>query len=77
MNFKAYYFKLSVQEREEFAKACETSRKHLTNIAYGKTCGESLAINIERESKGAVRCEEMRPDVDWGYLRGTKHKRAA
>jgi DNA-binding transcriptional regulator YdaS (Cro superfamily) len=26
---------------------------------------------IERATKGAVRCEDLRPDVDWGYLRGT------
>jgi DNA-binding transcriptional regulator YdaS (Cro superfamily) len=26
---------------------------------------------IERETAGAVRCEELRPDVDWGYLRAT------
>lgn len=27
---------------------------------------------LERLSGGLVRCEEMRPDVDWSYLRGTK-----
>ena len=26
---------------------------------------------VERATNGAVRCEEMRPDVDWAYLRGT------
>jgi len=26
---------------------------------------------IERITNGAVRCEELRPDVDWTYLRGT------
>lgn len=25
---------------------------------------------IERLTLGAVRCEELRPDVDWAYLRG-------
>lgn len=24
---------------------------------------------IERATKGQVRCEDLRPDVDWGYLR--------
>lgn len=28
--------------------------------------------SIERVTNGAVTCEELRPDVDWGYLRGTK-----
>lgn len=27
---------------------------------------------IERATNGAVRCEDMRPDVDWAYLRGTE-----
>lgn len=62
---------LSMSDRDAFARRCGTSRGHLTNIAYGKTCAESLAINIDRESKGVVRCEVLRPDVDWGYLRGT------
>jgi len=26
---------------------------------------------IERETSGAVRCEDLRPDVDWAYLRAT------
>ena len=31
---------------------------------------------IEKATKGAVRCEDLRPDVDWAYLRGTKRKAA-
>lgn len=27
--------------------------------------------DIERATGGAVTCEELRPDVDWAYLRGT------
>jgi len=26
---------------------------------------------IERATKGAVRCEDLRPDADWAYLRAT------
>ena len=33
--------------------------------------------SIERATHGAVRCEELRPDVDWAYLRGTKKRAAA
>lgn len=32
--------------------------------------------SIERATAGAVRCEDLRPDVDWEYLRGTKRKAA-
>lgn len=28
-------------------------------------------IEIERATGGQVRCEELRPDVDWAYLRAT------
>jgi DNA-binding transcriptional regulator YdaS (Cro superfamily) len=28
--------------------------------------------SIEKATNGAVRCEDLRPDVDWGYLRGQK-----
>lgn len=72
MDFKSYFMGLPTADRDGFAMRCETSRAHLTNIAYGqKPCGEKLAIAIERESLGSVRCEDLRPDVDWGYLRGT------
>ena len=27
---------------------------------------------IERLTAGAVTCEDLRPDVDWAYLRGTR-----
>jgi DNA-binding transcriptional regulator YdaS (Cro superfamily) len=71
MMFKTYFLALSTTERRAFAVRCGTSSDHLRNIAYGKTCGEKLAIAIDRESGGVVRCEDLRPDVDWAYLRGT------
>lgn len=72
MDIKTYILSMAMPDRLKFAKRCETSYPHLRNIAYGqKPCGEKLCIAIERESRGAVRCEDMRPDVDWAYLRGT------
>lgn len=32
---------------------------------------------IERATGGAVRCEDLRPDVDWGVLRGDPAEVAA
>ncbi len=59
--------------REKFAWRCDTTVNHLRNIAYGgKSCGEALCINIERESGGTVKCETLRPDVDWAFLRGNR-----
>lgn len=65
----------SVEDQSKFAAACGTTVGYLRLIAYGnRRCGESLAINIDRESGGAVSIEELRPDVDWSYLsaRATK-----
>lgn len=28
-------------------------------------------IQIEKATAGQVRCEDLRPDVDWAYIRGT------
>ena len=71
MDFKKYLFSLDMADRQLFADRCDTTVGHLRNVAYGRTCGEKLAVDIERESNGAVRCEDLRPDVDWAYLRGT------
>lgn len=27
--------------------------------------------SVEKATNGAVRCEDLRPDVDWAYLRAT------
>jgi DNA-binding transcriptional regulator YdaS (Cro superfamily) len=32
---------------------------------------------IEKATGGVVRCEDLRPDVDWAYLRGTNATVAA
>lgn len=73
--FKTYFFDLDRAGRDEFASRCGTTRKHLTNVAYGyKPCGEVLAIAIERATSGAVTCEELRPDLaeEWSYLRNSR-----
>lgn len=64
---------LTKVELDDFAKRCETTTGQLKQVARGhRRCGESLAINIERESKRVVTCEKLRDDVDWAYLRETK-----
>jgi DNA-binding transcriptional regulator YdaS (Cro superfamily) len=70
----------SPAEQKAFAKACGSkSVLYLFHVARGhkKQVGESLAINIERESAGKIRCEDLRPDVDWAYLRNTKLRKRA
>ena len=81
MELKTFIKSMPVADRDGFSERCGTTYAHIRNIAYGfRVAGESLCINLERESQGAVRCEDLRPDVDWAYLRGTsktKTKKAA
>ncbi|WP_081412890.1 transcriptional regulator [Chitinilyticum aquatile] len=47
---------------------------YLSQIASGGPCSVRLAIEIEKFTNGAVRCESLRPaDEDWAYLRGTAY----
>jgi DNA-binding transcriptional regulator YdaS (Cro superfamily) len=67
------YLKAPTIDAEAFAKSCGTTLGQLKQIAYGyRNANPALAINIERESGGAVRCEDLRPDVDWKYIRSAK-----
>ena len=73
MDLKTYLKSLPVGDRKALAERCDTSLQHLKNIADGfRKCGEKLAIEIEKNSSGAVTCEELRDDVDWAYLRGSQ-----
>lgn len=71
MNLKDYLRQLGSDDaRDAFAQACGTSLNYLKLIAYGaKRAGAATAINIDRASNGTVRCEDLRPDIDWAYLR--------
>lgn len=69
---RAHLNSLPVAEQAAFAIRCGTTIGYLRKaLAVKANLGESLCIAIERESHGAVRCEDLRPDVDWAYLRGT------
>lgn len=54
----------------DFARRCGTTIGYMRLIAYGKRrCGESLAINIDRETGGTISMQTLRPDVEWGHVR--------
>lgn len=77
MLFKEFWLGLPMDERELFAKRCGSTRNYFNMVAHGqKTAGEGLCIIIERESDAKVRCEDMRNDVDWAYLRRSDERRA-
>ena len=78
MELSTYIKSLSKDELKSFADRCETSPQHLQQIYRGnRRAGENLAINIERESNQAILCEQLRPDVDWAYLRSTNPVKVA
>ena len=69
---------MPLDEQKAFCLRCGTSVGYVRKaISVGQNLGESLCINIERESKRAVSCEDLRPEVDWAYLRASKKRVAA
>ncbi|MFL9904686.1 YdaS family helix-turn-helix protein [Paraburkholderia fungorum] len=70
--FHTYFKALTKAEREAFAAQVGTSVAYLWQIAYKqRRCAESLAIEIEKASRRAVKVEDLRPDVDWAYVRSS------
>lgn len=83
MELKPYLLQMPMPERVAFARRCGTTYGHLRNVAYAeKTCAETLALNIERESGGAVPLSFLRPDLDAtlaasGYVKAAAQEEAA
>jgi DNA-binding transcriptional regulator YdaS (Cro superfamily) len=74
----AYLNTLPTTRQERFAKRCGTTVGYLRKAVSAKQkIREFVVINMERESGGAIRCELVRDDVDWAYLRGTAKARRA
>lgn len=68
---------LSKEARVIFCGACDTTEGYLRNaVSTGKRLGGPLCISIERESKGAVRCEDLSPDADWAFIRASSKRKA-
>lgn len=79
MDLKSFYSPLSTDERDAFAKACQTTRGVIQNVMYGvRPCSSDLAVQIERHSQGRVPVEESPcnskwvrvPDPDWPHPQG-------
>lgn len=69
---RLYLNSLSTDEQKAFALRCGTSVGYLRKaVSIGHKLGPKLAIDIERESSGAVTCESLLPDADWQFLRNT------
>lgn len=72
MDLRTYLNTLNPPDQAGFAQRCGTTVGYLRKaLSIGQKLGEGLCINIDRESAGVVPCEDLRPDVDWAYLRAT------
>ena len=69
---RAYLNSLPKDARARFCLACGTSEGYLRKaISRRQQLGEGLCILIDRESAGAVCCEDLSPNTDWAYLRAS------
>ena len=72
MELRKYINSLSADDRALFEAETGTTINYLRSaMSAGKNIGAEIAIAIDRFSGGKVMCEEIRPDVDFAYLRGT------
>lgn len=71
----SYINRLEKADRLVFCAASGTTEGYLRKaISRRQRLSAELCIDIERESKGQVLCEDLRPDVDWAYIRSTKNE---
>jgi len=69
MNLKTY---LSEHKQVDLARQLGVTQGAVHQWAVGLSRPSAeRSIEIEKATGGAVTCEDLRPDVDWAYLRGT------
>jgi DNA-binding transcriptional regulator YdaS (Cro superfamily) len=72
MELRDYLKMLTASEKKDFADRCGTTIGYIRkNISTDGRFGLLLCVAMERASDGAVSCEELRPDINWSYLRDT------
>lgn len=63
---------LDSRSNKDLARAIGVSQVIISQWKTGaKQVPAGRCPAIERATNGAVRCEDLRPDVDWAYLRAT------
>jgi DNA-binding transcriptional regulator YdaS (Cro superfamily) len=77
-SLRSYLNSLTVDQQHAFAVSCGTTVGYLRKaISKNQRFDAALVVAIERESSSVVRCEDLRPDVDWRFLRRTETPNAA
>ena len=73
MTLSEYLKTMDKEGLEAFARRCGTSAGQLKQVAYGnRRASAGLAVCLDRETAAVIRCEALRPDIDWAYLRQVK-----
>ena len=68
---------VSVGGQSRLAKSIGVAPQVVNNWARRGNVPAEYCPAIERATNGHVRCEDLRPDVDWAVLRGARHDEAA
>lgn len=68
---RAFLKTLTVPEKKEFSTKCGTTISYLRKRLSDRTSnlGIKICIEIELHSKGKVKCEDLRPDINWSVIR--------
>lgn len=78
MELKTYLSNLKRGGITRLATSLGISSSYLSQLSSGSApISLERCIDIEKATGGAVRCEELRPDVDWAYLRNSQSQEAA
>jgi DNA-binding transcriptional regulator YdaS (Cro superfamily) len=69
-----YLNSLSTDEQSAFATRANTTIGFLRKaISVKQKLGEGICIRIEAASDGAIKAEDLRPDVPWHVIRNSAH----
>ncbi len=71
MNLSEYLKEAKVTQME-FANLLGVTQGAVGFWLHNKPPTIERAIQIEKATGGKVTCEELRPDVDWAFLRGPR-----
>ena len=71
MNLSQYFEASERGQQSKLAAALKISQVLISQWASGiRPIPVHRCPDIERETNGVVRCEDLRPDVDWAVVRG-------
>jgi DNA-binding transcriptional regulator YdaS (Cro superfamily) len=78
MNLKTFFEISGRGSALSLCKALGVANSDMSNWSQGKKqVPAERCPAIEKATGGLVRCEDLRPDVEWGVLRGTEQRAVA